>query len=59
VYEQTDKAQQEIGELHKLCSKALHDNLGINFAKNSKHNRIFKHIVEMEIITLSRLGPLK
>jgi len=40
VYEQTDKAQQEIGELYKFCSKALHDNLGINFAKNSKHDHI-------------------
>jgi hypothetical protein len=31
-----DKAQQEICEPYKLCSKALKDNLGINVAKNSR-----------------------
>jgi hypothetical protein len=26
-------SKQEIGELYKLCSKDLKDNIGINFAK--------------------------
>jgi len=47
-----------VRKLYKLCSKALKDNLGINVARNSKHDRIFKHIVETEI-TLSGLGPPK
>jgi len=34
--DEPDKAQQEIGELFKLCSKALKDNLGINAARNSR-----------------------
>jgi hypothetical protein len=49
---------KKIGELYKLCSKALKDNLGINFAKfQSMTAYFFKYIVEMEI-TLSRLGLL-
>jgi len=46
-----------VRKLYKLCSKALKDNLGINFAKiQSMTAYFFKHIVEMEI-ALSRLGP--
>ena len=44
-----DKAQQEIGELYKLCSKALKDNLGINFAKNSKHKNMIKPLIYISI----------
>jgi len=44
-----DKAQQEIGELYKLCSKALIDNLGINFASNSKHKDMIKPLIYISI----------
>ena len=56
-----DKAQQEIGELFKLCSKALKDELGINVARVEVQGTaltvyFFKHIVEMEIV-ISGMRP--
>jgi len=52
-----------VRKLYKLCSKALKDNLGINFARVEVQGTaltvyFFKLMVEMEI-TLIRLGPLK
>ncbi|MFP3131070.1 MAG: hypothetical protein RXR51_05775, partial [Nitrososphaeria archaeon] len=51
-----------IGELYKLCSKALKDDLGINVARVEVQGTaltvyFFKHIVKMKI-TLSGLGLL-
>jgi len=38
-----------VRKLYKLCSKALHDNLGINFAKNSKHKDMIKPLIYISI----------
>jgi hypothetical protein len=38
-----------VRKLYKLCSKALHDKLGINFAKNSKHNDMIKPLIYISI----------
>ena len=38
-----------VRKLYKLCSKALHDKLGINFAKNSKHKDMIKPLIYISI----------
>jgi len=38
-----------VRKLYKLCSKALKDNLGINFAKNSKHKNMIKPLIYISI----------
>ncbi|MFP3138360.1 MAG: hypothetical protein RXS42_09145 [Nitrososphaeria archaeon] len=38
-----------VRKLYKLCSKALKDKLGINFAKNSKHKDVIKPLIYISI----------
>jgi len=38
-----------VRKLYKPCSKALKDNLGINFAKNSKHKNMIKPLIYISI----------